>query len=63
MVFLNLKNAIKNKNFLHIVFAVSMIILFLTESLLCRQRGIVFFITLYCIFNTIPNKTKEIKSK
>lgn len=63
MVFLNLKNAIKNKNFLHITFAVSMIILFLTESLLCRQRGIVFFITLYCIFNTIPNKTKEIKSK
>lgn len=61
MVFLNLKNAIKNKNFLHIVFAVSMIILFLTESLLCRQRGIVFFIILYCIFNTIPSKTKEIK--
>jgi hypothetical protein len=63
MVFINLKNAIKNKNFLHIVFAVSMIILFLTESLLCRQRGILFFITLYCIFNSIPNKTKEIKSK
>lgn len=61
MVFLNLKNAIKNKNFLHIVFAVSMIILFLTESLLCRQRGIIFFIILYCIFNTIPSKTKEIK--
>lgn len=58
MVVLNLKNAIKNKNFLHIVFAVSMIILFLTESLLCRQRGIVFFVTLYCIFNTIPSKSK-----
>ena len=59
MVVLNLKNAIKNKNFLHIVFAVSMIILFLTESILCRQRGIVFFITLYCIFNTIPYKKND----
>lgn len=59
MVFLNLKNAIKNKNFLHIAFAVSMIILFLTESLLCRQRGIVFFVTLYCIFNTIPHKQEK----
>lgn len=59
MVFLNLKNAIKNKNFLHIAFAVSMIILFLTESLLCRQRGIVFFVTLYCIFNTVPHKQEK----
>ena len=55
MVLLNLKNAIHNKDFLHIVFAVTMIILFLTESLLCRQRGIVFFITLYCLFNSVSN--------
>lgn len=53
MVFANLRNAIRNKDFLHIVFAVTMIILFLTESVLCRQRGIVFFITLYCLFNSI----------
>ena len=56
MLFLNLKNAIKNKDFLHIVFAVSMIILFLTESMLSRQRGIVFFITLYCLFNAVRYK-------
>ncbi len=53
MMFLNLKNALSNNNFLHFVFAFTMIVLFLTESVLCRQRGILFFITLYCIFNSI----------
>lgn len=53
MMFLNLKKALSNNNFLHFVFAFSMIVLFLTESVLCRQRGILFFITLYCIFNSI----------
>ncbi len=57
MIVTNLKNAIKSKDFLHIVFAFTMIILFLTESALCRQRGIVFFITLYCLFNTVNNQT------
>jgi O-antigen ligase len=53
MMLLNLKNALSNNNFLHFVFAFTMIVLFLTESVLCRQRGILFFITLYCIFNSI----------
>jgi hypothetical protein len=53
MIFINIKNAVKNKDFLHIVFAFTMIILFLTESVLSRQRGIVFFITLYCLFNSV----------
>lgn len=58
----NLKNAIKNKDFLHITFAITMIILFLTESFFCRQRGIVFFIILYCIFNAVNTKSvQEIK--
>lgn len=52
MVFINIRNAFKSKDFLHIVFAVTTLFLFLTESMLCRQRGIVYFITLYCIFNT-----------
>jgi hypothetical protein len=51
MLLVNFKNAIYNKNFLHLVFALTMIILLLTESMFCRQRGIVFFIILYCIFN------------
>jgi O-antigen ligase len=51
MMFLNLKNAIKKKDFMHISFAVLMISLFLTESFLSRQRGIVFFTIFYCLFN------------
>jgi len=51
MLVLNLKNAWKHKDFLHIAFAITMIMLFLSESFFCRQRGIVFFIFLYCLFN------------
>ncbi|RAR72906.1 O-antigen ligase family protein [Flavobacterium aciduliphilum] len=51
MLFLNLKNGIKKKDFLHIAFAISMIVLFLSESFFCRQRGIVFFTLFYCLFN------------
>lgn len=53
MVLLNLKNSIQSKDFVHIAFAVLMITLFLTESFLWRQRGIVFFTTFYCLFNTV----------
>ncbi len=56
MVFLNLKNAINTKDFIHISFAVLMISLFLTESFLCRQRGIVFFTVLFCLFNAKPKQ-------
>ncbi len=48
---INLKNALKNKDFLHIAFAILMISLFLTESFLWRQRGVVFFALFYCLFN------------
>jgi len=47
----NLKNSFQSKDFIHIAFAILMISLFLTESLLCRQRGVVFFISFYCLFN------------
>lgn len=53
---LNLKNAFKNKDFVHIAFAIVMIALFLTESFLWRQRGVVFFIVFYCLFNGILPK-------
>lgn len=52
MLFLNLKKAFSTKDFVHICFAILMISLFLTESFLSRQRGIVFFVSLYCLFNT-----------
>jgi O-antigen ligase len=52
MLVINLKNGIFNKDFLHITFAVLMISLFLTETFLWRQRGVVFFTLMYCIMNT-----------
>lgn len=60
---LNLKNAIKSKDFIHIAFGILMISLFLTESFLWRQRGMVFFALFYCLFNhkdaLIPLKSKS----
>ncbi len=49
---INLKRAVLNKDFIHFVFAILMISLFLTESFLWRQRGIVFFVYFYCLFNS-----------
>ena len=62
MLVINLKNALKNKDFIHISFAVLMISLFLTESFLWRQRGVVFFTMMFCIFNSgiIFIKSKKI---
>lgn len=56
ILFINLKNAIKTKHFVHFSFAILMISLFLTESFLSRQRGILFFILLYCLFNSKTEK-------
>jgi O-antigen ligase len=56
---INLKNAFKNKDFLHIAFAILMLSLFLTESFLWRQRGVVFFTVFYCLFNTTLLNNKE----
>ena len=52
MLFVTLKNAIKTKDFMHFAFAFLMISLFLTESFLWRQRGVVFFTMMYCLFNS-----------
>jgi hypothetical protein len=51
MLFINLKKAGKSKDFVHFTFAILMISLFLTESFLWRQRGVVFFTLFYCFFN------------
>lgn len=56
MLFINFKNAWSQKDFLHIVFSITMIVLFLSESFFCRQRGIIFFIILYCLFNSVTTK-------
>ncbi len=52
MLIINVKNAYKTKDFVHFAFAFLMISLFLTESFLWRQRGVVFFTMMYCLFNT-----------
>ncbi|SCY85410.1 O-antigen ligase family protein [Flavobacterium caeni] len=52
MICYSLKKAFTTKDFMYIVFSLTMIILFLTDSFLSRQRGIIFFLTLYCIFTT-----------
>jgi len=59
MLYINLKNAFIHKDFLHITFAITMLMLFLSESFFCRQRGIVFFIVLYCLFNTTSTKISK----
>lgn len=56
MLVISLKNAINNKDFMHFSFTILMISLFLTESFLWRQRGVVFFTLLFCIFNSINHK-------
>lgn len=50
MLYLSLKLAIQRKDFIHIAFTILMISLFLTESFLWRQRGVVFFTAFYCFF-------------
>lgn len=52
MLYTTIKKGCKQRDFLHITFGVTMIILFLTESFFCRQRGITFFIILYCLLNS-----------
>ena len=60
MLVLNIKNAFKSKDFVHFTFAILMISLFLTESFLWRQRGVVFFSLMYCLFNSTP-KFREVQ--
>lgn len=56
MVFANFRNALFKQDFLHFCFALMILALFLTESLLWRQRGVMFFILFYCLMNTVDVK-------
>lgn len=60
ILIINLKNGVKAKDFMHFAFAILMISLFLTESFLLRQRGVMFFTAFYCLFNfgIIQNSSK-----
>ena len=61
LVFL-FKNGMKNKDFLIISFAILMFCVFLTESFLWRQRGIVFFTAFYCLFLSNNNLKKTLEN-
>jgi len=62
MLIVNVKNALKSKDFIHFAFAFLMISLFLTESFLWRQRGVVFFMMMYCLFNSgIDQKNPKVE--
>lgn len=56
ILIINIKTAMKLKSFIHISFAVLMISLFLTESFLWRQKGVLFFISFYCLFHIREDK-------
>lgn len=62
ILIISLYKAFQSKDFMHIAFTILMISLFLTESFLMRQRGIVFFVLFYCLFMSQgKEKLKEIK--
>jgi len=60
MLFLSIRKAIASKSYFHIAFSVVMISLFVTESFLWRQRGVTFFILMYCLLNTKIKSEKTI---
>ena len=62
MLFILLKKAIHNKDFTHFTFAILMISVFLTESFMWRQRGVVFFIIFYCLFMAGNHKKEKLNN-
>ena len=60
MLFVLLKKAFHNKDFINFTFSILMISVFLTESFMWRQRGVVFFVLFYCLFMQENHKTKKL---
>lgn len=65
ILIVSLKQSVQKKDFLHFCFTVLMISLFLTESFLARQRGVLFFIIIYSLYsasinNSLGNTKKEL---
>jgi O-antigen ligase len=63
MLFLTIRNAILSKNFIQIAFSGLVISLFLTESFLWRQRGVTFFVVMYCVLNAKIKSEKTIANQ
>ncbi|MFY7810097.1 MAG: O-antigen ligase family protein [Flavobacterium sp.] len=60
MIGYSIQKSLKYKNFIFFAFISLMMIVFFTESFLWRQRGILFFITLYCVFHQLNLEKKTI---
>jgi len=52
-------NAWKSKSFLFLMFCITMSLLFFTESLLWRQKGLFLFVVLYSLFNSSRISIKQ----
>jgi O-antigen ligase len=61
MILYSLKMSIKSKNYVFFAFISLVMVVFLTESFLWRQRGVLFFITFYCLFHQLNLKKNTIK--
>jgi O-antigen ligase len=53
MLVLMFITALRINNFLFIMFSITVMMLFFTESLLWRQHGLFLFITCYCLLNSV----------
>ena len=58
ILWVTLRKSVKRKDFIHFSFAILMISLFLTESFLWRQRGVIFFTLFYALFSSVSVKSK-----
>ncbi len=63
MVLVLFLGVLNSKNFLYMMFSVTIAFVFFTESLLYRQSGLFLFIVFYCLPNrtTLQNKLSLIK--
>jgi O-antigen ligase len=59
ILFLPLISGIHNKNILLTCFSIIIILFFCTETVLVRQKGIVFFTFFYCLFSYKYSKTRS----
>ncbi len=59
MLVLIFLKALKSKNFLFIMYCITFCLLFFTESLLWRQKGLFLFMILYCLISRSPIEKQD----
>ena len=63
LLFVILKDYLKHKEIISFFFFIIMASIFITESYLWRQRGMIFFLVIYCLLIKIQPKINQLKSK